>query len=119
MTRERALLIVREHAVELKGTGVASASLFGSMARGESEPGDVDIAVRLDASFSTGGFDYFWQREQLRERLSKLLGCKVDIVEEPVHYKKKSTGTEPLPSEKLARRLLDIIQNGECQRSGR
>jgi predicted nucleotidyltransferase len=85
MTREGAILILREHAAELKAAGVVSASLFGSMARGESEPGDVDIAVRLDASFSTGGFDYFWQREQLRERLSKLLGCQVDVVEEPVH----------------------------------
>jgi predicted nucleotidyltransferase len=54
------------------------------MARGESDPGDVDIAVRLDESFSTGGFDYFWQRERLRESLSKLLGCRVDVVEEPV-----------------------------------
>jgi hypothetical protein len=29
--------------------------------------------------------DYFWQRERLRENLSQLLGCRVDVVEEPVH----------------------------------
>jgi predicted nucleotidyltransferase len=68
----------------LRAAGVVSASLFGSAARGEPEAGDVDIAVRLDKSFSTGGFDYFWQRQRLRENLSNLLGCKVDVVEEPV-----------------------------------
>ena len=84
MTREEVIFSLRRHAPELNAAGVVSASLFGSMARGESDPGDVDIAVRLDGNFSSGGFDYFWQREQLRERLSKLLGCRVDIVEEPV-----------------------------------
>ena len=84
MTREQAIAVLRQHAPELRAAGVVSASLFGSAARGEPDPGDVDIAVRLDETFSTGGFDYFWQREQLRERLSKLLDCKVDIVEEPV-----------------------------------
>ncbi len=84
MTREEAISILRQHAAELRAAGVVSASLFGSAARGEPNPDDVDIAVRLADSFSTGGFDYFWQREQLRENLSKLLGCKVDVVEEPV-----------------------------------
>ena len=84
MTRKEAIAILRRHEPELKAAGIVSASLFGSTARGESDPGDVDIAVRLNERFSTGGFDYFWQRDQLRENLSKLLGCKVDIVEEPV-----------------------------------
>ena len=84
MTREEAIVILRCHEPELKAAGVVSASLFGSTARGESDPEDVDIAVRLNESFSTGGFDYFWQRDRLRESVSKLLGCKVDIVEEPV-----------------------------------
>ena len=84
MTREEVVSILRRHALELNAAGVTSASLFGSMARGESDPGDVDIAVRLDERLSTGGFDYFWQRERLRENLWKLLGGKVDVVEEPV-----------------------------------
>ena len=84
MTREEAIAILRRHEPELKAAGVVTASLFGSTARGEADPGDVDIAVRFADSFSTGGYDYFWQREQLRESLSKLLGCKVDLVEEPV-----------------------------------
>lgn len=62
---------------------MVSASLFGSTARGEPEPGDVDIAVRLNERFSTGGWDHFWQREQFLENLSKILGCPVDVVEEP------------------------------------
>jgi predicted nucleotidyltransferase len=84
MTREEVISALRQHAAELNAAGVVSVSLFGSLARGESDPRDVDIAVRLDESFSTGGFDYFWQRERLRENLSKLLGSKVDVVEEPV-----------------------------------
>ena len=85
VTREEVISTLRKHAGELKAAGVMSASLFGSLARGESDPRDVDIAVRLDKAFSTGGFDYFWQRERLMEHLSKLLGSKVDLVEEPVH----------------------------------
>ncbi len=84
MTRDEVISTLRRHAVELHAIGVVSASLFGSLARGESDPQDVDIAVRLDDRFSTGGFDYFWQRERLRENLSKLLGSRVDVVEEPV-----------------------------------
>ena len=63
---------------------VASASVFGSTARSESDPGDVDIAVRLGESFSHGGFNYFGRLEDLEQWLSQLLGCKVDVVEEPV-----------------------------------
>ncbi len=84
MNREVVIALLRQHASEFKAAGVESASLFGSTARGEADPGDVDIAVRLNDRFSTGGLDYFWQRQQLRERLSDLLGCAVDLVEEPV-----------------------------------
>jgi predicted nucleotidyltransferase len=84
MTRDEVVSVLRQHAAALNDIGAVSASLFGSVARGESDPHDVDIAVRLDERFSAGGFDYFWQREQLRENLSKLLGSRVDVVEEPV-----------------------------------
>jgi len=83
VTRETVIATLRNHERELKASGVISASLFGSTARGETDPGDVDIAVRLDGRFSSGGFDYFWQREQLRQKFSELLGCSVDVVEEP------------------------------------
>lgn len=38
MTREEAIAILRRHESELKAAGVVSASLFGSTARGESDP---------------------------------------------------------------------------------
>jgi predicted nucleotidyltransferase len=84
MDRDQAITILRQHAPELKAAGVLSASLFGSTARGEANPGDVDVAVLLEEGFSSGGFDYFYQLDQLEQRLSKLLGCKVDVVSEPV-----------------------------------
>lgn len=83
MSREEVVAILRSRAAELQAQGVSSASLFGSMARGEASPRDVDIAVRLADNFSEGGWDYFWQKEQLRLRLGKLLQCPVDVVAEP------------------------------------
>jgi len=84
MNRDEVLTTLRAHEPELKAAGVVSLSLFGSTARDEAAPADVDIAVRLATSFSSGGFDYFYQLEQLQKRLSGLLGCKVDVVPEPV-----------------------------------
>jgi hypothetical protein len=43
----------------------------------------VNLAIRPGATFSAGGFDYFGQIENLREHLVALLGCEVDLVEEP------------------------------------
>jgi predicted nucleotidyltransferase len=85
MNREQAIATLRDYEPELKAMGVVSASLFGSVARDEAgDDADVDVAVKLSGSFSKGGLDYFWQRERLRKRLAGLLGCKVDVVEEPV-----------------------------------
>src|ERR1017187_2973013 len=49
----------------IRAAGVVSVSLFGSTARGESDPGDV-----------------------FEQHLSQLLGCKVDAVEEPVRIER-------------------------------
>ena len=84
MDRDQAIATLRHCAPELKAAGVVSASLFGSTARREAAPGDIDVAVRLADDFSSGGFDYFYQLDQLEQRLSLLLGCKVDVVAEPV-----------------------------------
>ena len=85
MDRQQIVATLRGYEPELKAIGVLSASVFGSVARDEAAlDSDVDVAVRLDNGFSQGGLDYFWQLEQLRERLSRLLGCKVDVVAEPV-----------------------------------
>jgi predicted nucleotidyltransferase len=45
---------------------------------------DVDLAIRPSVGFSSGGFDHFGRLESQRERLAELLGCDVDLVEEPV-----------------------------------
>ena len=84
MERDQVIAALRRCEPELKAAGVVSVSLFGSTARGEATPGDVDVAVRLANEFSAGGFDYFYQLDQLEQRLSHLLGCKVDVVAEPV-----------------------------------
>ncbi len=85
MTPEQAATALRASESELKALGVSSASIFGSVARGESRPeSDVDIAVRLTDHFSEGGFAHFGKMEELREMLARMLNCKVDLVEEPV-----------------------------------
>lgn len=67
-----------------------SASVFGSVARGDAGP-DSDVVVRLSDKFSKGGFDYFGRMEELKKTLSAILGCKVDVIEEPVRKKQLST----------------------------
>ncbi len=84
MTRDQVIATLRQHEPELRSAGVVSLSLFGSTARDEADPADVDIAVRLAERFSSGGFDYYYQLEQLQQRLSRLIGCKVDLVPEPL-----------------------------------
>src|SRR5664279_2239967 len=84
MNRDEVIRALKDHERELRAAGVIGVSLFGSTARGESDPGDVDIAVRLAESFSQGGFDYFGRLEDLEQYLSQLLGCTVDVVEDPV-----------------------------------
>jgi predicted nucleotidyltransferase len=40
--------------------------------------------VRLGDNFSERGLDYIGRLDDIEERLSGILGCKVDVVEEPV-----------------------------------
>lgn len=84
MNRDELLAILRRHERELKAEGVVRLSLFGSAARREAPARDVDIAVRLGDNFSDGDLDYFGRLEELENKLSSLLACKVDVVEEPV-----------------------------------
>ena len=51
VNREQIIAALSEYEPELKAAGVISLSLFGSSARNEADPADVDIAVRLDQSF--------------------------------------------------------------------
>jgi predicted nucleotidyltransferase len=85
MDREHATAALRACEPELKALGVISASVFGSVARGDAGPdSDIDVVVRLSDKFSDGGFDYFARLESLQRRLSGILGLRVDLIEEPV-----------------------------------
>ena len=83
-SRSELLAVLRAHETELRAAGVEAITLFGSVARDDAtDASDVDLAVRPGAGFLSGGFDHFGRLEALRERLAALLGCPVDLVEEP------------------------------------
>jgi uncharacterized protein len=84
MDREQVLAVLRAYEPQLRAAGVTGMSLFGSLARGEGNAQDIDAAVRLDENFSAPGLDYCSRLDDLEERLTRTLGCKVDVVEEPV-----------------------------------
>jgi hypothetical protein len=88
MDRDRVIAALKAHEQELRTVGVLSASLFGSVARGEDSAQDVDVAVRLGEGFSAPGLDYFGRLRELEGRLSGILGCKVDVIEEPVRKRR-------------------------------
>jgi predicted nucleotidyltransferase len=78
------LAVLRSHEDELRARGVEAVTLFGSLARGEAtSSSDVDLAIRARADFSSGGYDHFGRLDALRDHLAELLGCEVDLVEEP------------------------------------
>jgi hypothetical protein len=85
MKRDDAIALLRAHEPDLKAAGIESVSIFGSVARGESNSGsDLDVVVRVDAAFREGGFAYFGRLDALNARLRDIVGCPVDIVTEPV-----------------------------------
>jgi hypothetical protein len=84
MERAHVIAALKEHEAELRTAGVLSVSIFGSIARGEDSANDVDVAVRLGEGFSARGLDYFGRLSEIEGRLSGILGCKVDVIEEPV-----------------------------------
>jgi predicted nucleotidyltransferase len=86
--KEEVLAVLRAHEPEFRAAGVVGMSIFGSVARGEPHPQDVDIAVRLGENFSKGGFDYFGKLEFLERRLRELLRCEVDVIKEPATKKR-------------------------------
>ncbi len=91
MERDHILAALKAHEQELRTAGVESVSLFGSVARGENSAHDVDVAVRLRETFSAPGLNYFSRLTELEGRLSGILGCKVDVVEEPVRKQRFQT----------------------------
>ena len=70
--RERVLRILREQAPELRARGIASLSLFGSMARGEAGPkSDVDLLIETDPAARLGFFELCDLRRDLEARLQR------------------------------------------------
>lgn len=84
MNRDQVIRALKAHEQQLRASGVVSVSLFGSVARGENLTHDVDVVVRLGNSFSARGLDYISRLDDLEHFLSEILGCKVDVIEEPV-----------------------------------
>jgi predicted nucleotidyltransferase len=67
---------------ELEAQGIVAVSLFGSVARAESiATSDIDLAVRLTPG--PRGFPHLKRMDDLKLYLSAILGCAVDVVEEP------------------------------------
>lgn len=66
------------HAPELaREFGVTELSVFGSVVRGEAGPdSDVDVLVDFDPTAQIGLFEFI----DLQERLTSLLGRRVDLV---------------------------------------
>jgi len=91
MERDQVIAALKAHEQELRTTGVLSVSLFGSVAGGEDSAHDVDVVVRLSETFSAPGLNYFSRLSELEARLSDILGCKVDVIEEPVRKKRFQT----------------------------
>ena len=76
MKKEIALQTIRDHMEEIKKFHVISLAIFGSVARDEAtEKSDIDILVEFDPEAIVGLFQFF----DLKEYLSKILGCEVDL----------------------------------------
>lgn len=75
MERDKVLAILSRHEQEIRGFGVKSLALFGSVARREERAvSDVDLLVEFDKAVGLFGFI------GVKEYLENLLGCKVDLV---------------------------------------
>ncbi len=74
---QRVLQTLREHEAELRALGVRHASIFGSVARGDSrDDSDVDVLVDLDRERPIGLFEY----SRLKLYIAELLGNSADVV---------------------------------------
>lgn len=83
MDREQVLKTIREHAPELQAAGVVSVSMFGSrLAARCSHRMSISPFVSVTPFRAAGSTTL--ELNDLERKLSCLLGCNVDVVEEPV-----------------------------------
>jgi|RhiMethySRZTD1v2_1073278.scaffolds.fasta_scaffold13539_5 predicted nucleotidyltransferase len=85
MEKNEIIAKLRAREAELRAAGIASLSVFGSVARGDArEQSDIDVIVRLKEAATERGFAYFGQIEDLSHMLADILGRHVDVIAEPV-----------------------------------
>ena len=84
-TAERVIATLRAHEAELRQAGLRSLSLFGSVARGETEAdSDIDLAAEFDPAARMD----LLQLSALERRIAELLGRSVDLLPEPVEKRR-------------------------------
>ncbi|NMF56891.1 nucleotidyltransferase family protein [Pseudanabaena yagii] len=74
MKRVEVLGILAKHRDQIKGLGVVSLDLFGSVARDEARP-DSDVDLLVEFAIEATLFDLF----RVRRYLEDILQCKVDL----------------------------------------
>lgn len=75
MKREKLITFLKDNAAEIRGYGVKSLALFGSVARDEATTkSDVDLLVEFEGKVT---FDCYMN---LKFFLEDSLGCPVDVV---------------------------------------
>lgn len=77
MKRDDVLAKIRPAAPELKRLGLGKLYLFGSVARGEADPRDVDLLYEAEDEESLD----FFNLVDAADRLESLLGRRVDLVD--------------------------------------
>ena len=84
-TADRVIATLRAHEAELRQAGLRSLSLFGSVARGETETdSDIDLAAEFDPATRMD----LLQLVALERRITALLGSPVDLLPEPVEKRR-------------------------------
>ena len=79
MDRDHVIATLRAREPELKAAGVVRLRLFGSVARGD-HCADSDIDILVDFDQTNGGVSLL-DLVRLENRLSDLLGVRVDLVQ--------------------------------------
>lgn len=79
LERDAIIRVLRDHEAELRASGIVRLALFGSAARREQTgESDIDLLAALDSGRRLSLLDVV----HLENRLSDLLGRKVDLVED-------------------------------------
>jgi hypothetical protein len=74
--KEKIIKILRDNRPLLARHHVRTLSVFGSVVRGEAEPGsDIDVLVEFEPDAAVGLFEFM----RLKRELSELLGMEVDL----------------------------------------